>query len=628
MTPFQVIPISNVNIRSGPGESFDIINKALSGTRLRASESQKDGGGNTWYKVTDDGWVNSKYVKQQNQLESQGKLRAFSLSGAASGLIQNVVSGSSGLKIGDVNLGVLGSLTGITSQSSQSVILTRRIYGTPYQFLDSTDMRPDDGPLGLQFCNNIMSETPILSILPGVPNYLADLSKEDKLAKTKALTEILTSAVKDIQEMATEKLSTDPELDTKFFSFQSKTAEYMLYVNLLCRMCAIYLGVGESTVPGTTQKYAEFNWFNWHLSNAYANKSTTVGGAAEAVENVKKFINDNSNITEYAKKLKDQYNANSATGYGKIASSMNGISDEVSNNYYYQDTYYIDFFIKPPSYSESFSNSTGDSAFAGTIQGASNLQKELAFLFSGSGLGNANIISENSESFKEYMDKWIETNIHSETTRKLMSRLVTGSTSVLSGANLVFPEIWNSSSYNRDFQVDMVFKTPYGDRESIFLNVMVPYMHALALVLPRQATVNSYTSPFLVRATVPGFFSCDMGIVKDMQVTKGGDSGDCWSAEGLPTEIRISMGIQDLYNSLAMSNFKTAKNIYNFLYNTALLDFIGVQCGLSMKTSEWQKKLNLVKALTANIPSDALDYIQTAAREEVAMSKAKILAAK
>ena len=47
-----------------------------------------------------------------------------------------------------------------------------------------------------------------------------------------------------------------------------------------------------------------------------------------------------------------------------------------------------------------------------------------------------------------------------------------------------------------------------------------------------------------------------------------------------------------------------------------------------MKTSEWQKKLNLIKGLTANIPSDALDYIQTAAREEVAMSKAKILAAK
>ena len=68
MTPFQVIPISNVNIRSGPGESFDIINKALSGTRLIASESQKDGGGNTWYKVTDDGWVNSKYVKQQNPI--------------------------------------------------------------------------------------------------------------------------------------------------------------------------------------------------------------------------------------------------------------------------------------------------------------------------------------------------------------------------------------------------------------------------------------------------------------------------------------------------------------------------------------------------------------------------------
>ena len=30
----------------------------------------------------------------------------------------------------------------------------------------------------------------------------------------------------------------------------------------------------------------------------------------------------------------DEYDSKNATGYGKIATSMNGISDEVSNNYY------------------------------------------------------------------------------------------------------------------------------------------------------------------------------------------------------------------------------------------------------------------------------------------------------
>ena len=66
----------------------------------------------------------------------------------------------------------------------------------------------------------------------------------------------------------------------------------------------------------------------------------------------------------------------------------------------------------------------------------------------------------------------------------------------------------------------------------------------------------------MVRANVPGFFTCDMGMVRDMQITRGGANGDAWAVNGLPTEVTVSMNIEDLYSSLSMSNFTSKKNIY------------------------------------------------------------------
>ena len=50
---------------------------------------------------------------------------------------------------------------------------------------------------------------------------------------------------------------------------------------------------------------------------------------------------------------------------------------------FYMESYYIDFFIKPPSYSESLGNSTNQSQFAGLIQSAGSMAKELQFLVGG-----------------------------------------------------------------------------------------------------------------------------------------------------------------------------------------------------------------------------------------------------
>jgi hypothetical protein len=634
METFEVVPLTNVNIRSGPGIAFEIEDQIPAGYNLTITKIVKDGSGTPWYKC-EQGWVNSKYVKQPNQLGAEAKAKSTAtalssvteITGKLTGIVSGALGGSTGLA-SSISSGILGSLGAITSSGTQDAILSRRIYGTPFQFIADTDMRPNDGPLGINFMTNIMTETPIISILPGVPKYMAEMSPVEKKTFTDDMIKKLDTAVDSVKSQFTDAFTDNLDknnIDMAFFEFQSATAEYMLYVNLLCRMCAMFMGIGSLPVPGTSdQTYGSYNWFNWHLSNAYANKSTEIGGVGAMASDISGIVK--GGVDKVVKSIMGNSDAN-LDGYAKIQKSMNGISSN-SNNYYYADQYFFDFFIKPPSYSESFSNQTTESMFSQVLSKASGIQKELAFLLGEGGAEARKVLEGNAQEATKAIEAATNQLFKSEGMKKILNRLVTGANTVITGANIVFPQIWDTSSYNRDFQVEITLSTPYGTPESVFLEEMVPMMHLLALTLPRQATVNSYGSPFLVRATVPGYFYSDMGIVKDLQISKGGQSGNSWTVDGLPTEINISMNISDLYNSLSMSNFKTKRNIWNTLYNAPLLDYIGVQCGLNMRSSEYVKKIELVSSLLKNVWNDQVDYTMTKAREMAAMSQAKILAGK
>ena len=634
MTPFTIIPITNVNARTGAGTGFEISNRIPQGYNLTAKNSKKDGFGTLWYE-TEFGWVSSKYVKQPNQVNKSRAVQPMAMAANSiednytpekqsstksvnqRSLINSVVDVVDSLSGAGVNLGVLGSLAGVSSTTSQSAILQRRIFGTPFQFLPTTDMRPDDGPLGLQFVNNIMTETPIFSVIPGIPKYLKDLNTEEKQQLSQQLVDKINENTEGIRDMLGDMLTSD-DRELKFFEFDSDTTQYMSYVDLLCRMCAVFLGIGDMTVPGTAEKYSEYNWFKWKLSNAYASQSTETGGIGDLIDMASDLIfggDDKGNATQ----------ANSA--YPKLANSMNQI-ENINNNDWSIDNYYIDFFIKPPSYSESFSNQTSESMIANALDTGSNLMKEFAFLTSGAGANIFNMAQANTGEWVKAQSEQINQVIKDDGIKRFLNRILTSSATIITGGNLVFPNIWQSSSFNRDFNIEITLATPYGDRESIFLEIFVPLMFLLALVLPRQATVNSYVTPFLVRANVPGFFNCEMGMVRDMQITRGGADNTAWSVEGLPTEVTVSLSIEDLYSSLSMSNFRTKNNIYNFLYNTALFDYIGNQCAISMRTTDWDKKLKLLKTLTTNYLGDESYYIATAGKEWGAQSMFKIMAAK
>jgi hypothetical protein len=123
--------------------------------------------------------------------------------------------------------------------------------------------------------------------------------------------------------------------------------------------------------------------------------------------------------------------------------------------------------------------------------------------------------------------------------------------SVTNGMKVMYPNLWNSSTYSKNLNFNFSFISPYGDPLSIFQYVYVPFFSLLAFALPRQAADNGYVSPFFVRADIPGLFTSDLALISDLTWIKGGDN-NLWTKDKLPRAISGSFTITDLYPYLSM----------------------------------------------------------------------------
>ena len=84
-------------------------------------------------------------------------------------------------------------------------------------------------------------------------------------------------------------------------------------------------------------------------------------------------------------------------------------------------------------------------------------------------------------------------------------------------------------------------------------------------------------------------FNIDMGIITDMAVTRGAECQ--WNDDGLPTQIDVSITIEDLYSSLFMSNstFNVA-----VVKNTALMDYMANLAGLNIADVEFGRRTKML----------------------------------
>jgi len=592
---------AGLNMRSGAGTENSRIGGVEAGTSYEVLDVKKDSNGVDWYKIG-DGYVCGSYCTVSND-GGDGSTATQTLAEALGDGLGTDITGVNGQVEGEVwGQGTIGT-TGIESalesmlglsQTDEQVakFYKRRVFGTPYQYLDTTDIRPNGGNVGRIFGNNILGESPILSLLPCKPNYLPSLSEEKKQDIFKSLmtnaSELATEAEKAVAD------ETIGSIETKYFTTDIDAVEYNKYVNTLLRACAIFMGLGNSTVPGTTKLYSEYNWSNWHLSNIFDNSSLN---------------NDPGGILQQAGKIiKDVKDA-----IDNPSEAAMDVMKAIST-----DQYYVDFYVSPStSYSESMSNRAEDSAFKGLVSKGEGMVKELAFL-----LGANALNAETMEQSMANMSKEMQSELQKFNLTKgdnVLSRLLSNSQLVITGSNIVFPQIYHESEYSKSYRCELKLVSPYGDRESIFLNIIVPMIHMLCFVLPRQTSANSYSSPFLIKGHISKWFSCEMGLVQSVDIQK-----EAFSADGFPTQVTMSISLQDLYSALSISKTDSIKSAIMFLQNQSLIEYMSVICGLNLKSSEWQMKENLVKAIVSNAAQDAIDNSAAEARQDAARAAARI----
>jgi hypothetical protein len=450
-----------------------------------------------------------------------------------------------------------------------------RIIGSPFQFLPSADYRPcEDIPIGRKYMENIIAEAPMVYFIPGIPSYLPDFDKKNK----EVIENYISARYKD-EEVGQDALDKIMNEEGRYFDFIANYEEYMRYVNMLCRVCAVYIGIGEEKVPGSDTPYKSYDWSRY--VNYKNSTQTPTKGIWDAVEK-----------------------------------AFSSVEEEIFGDYRYLKCY-----VDPnASFSESSSNSTDRSQIAGMFESLEPLVREVQFLTGGDGTGAMESVGGIINDARKTI---MGTDTLKGASTSNLSRLLGLANHTVTGANVIMPEIWSDSNYQKSYDFTMHFVSPYGDLESIYLNVIMPMMHVLALALPRQTSANSFTSPFLVKVFSKGWFSCEMGMVDSISIEKGGGNGDAWNVHGLPNEATVKISVRDLYPNLMMTKASKPALFFN---NQGLIDFLAVTCGVDITQPNLSMKLESIIStyLTSlyDIPSNWYnDIIQSVRNKLMPMFK-------
>lgn len=156
----------------------------------------------------------------------------------------------------------------------------------------------------------------------------------------------------------------------------------------------------------------------------------------------------------------------------------------------------------------------------------------------------------------------------------------------LNGDNMQYPNQWADSNFDRSYNMQFEFYSPYGDPQSIFNFVYLPFISLLCMALPLQDGFYSYKQPFLVRVSAPGWFECECGTITSMSFTRGDDQQ--WTQEGFPRSIKVSLDVVDLYPSLVQ-----LKNPRQLKYNIGLTSFIETMAGIRYDQLNFMKRANM-----------------------------------
>lgn len=484
---------------------------------------------------------------------------------------------------------------------------TNKLFGAPYQLLDSVDRRfPSiNSNVGSEYLRNFLLHSPILHIKPGMPRYTggddpSSVFRQMQNAYIGSSTENSSLSQSLITALAQKNIfSAGSRLQRRMFGIRPTYNEYMMYVNYMCRSVAILLGLTDSKkntgLPNGTflndMKFSRFESIRWEnyrmMGNSYVDSSVehltkfkTAAGITASGETVSASL-------QYVNPLGEDFFSNDS-----FANKVTSAWDEAMNTSFADvisgRIQSLMLMVEPVSFTENLNNDTGSSFIEGAIDGITDsIGSEIAFV-TGSKVDTgilgkfASFMGSGMESISMNLGKIVESG-----TGGFATNLFSGAIQALKGQKMIYPEIYKTSKSTMDYEYSMTLTTPYGDIYNYYMNIVVPLMHLIALATPRMITSNSVASPFLVQSYIPGICTCQMGIVSNMTIVKN-PSQKSVSVQGFPLTVKVTFQIKELYNALSIS---PAHDPASFMFNETLNDYMSNLAGLipSMDTFSKQR---------------------------------------
>lgn len=538
------VNVDVLNIRTEPSVTSKDIGNLIKGNSVTITELKKDARGNTWGKHS-KGWSAIIYDKMTYMTHVSTTSQPATTKNTSTKTVSqsNVKTKDSTTKASDPATKT-APISGNTAVEFIDTLTP--VYGAPHSFLENTDTQYSGAKYGRMYIERIVADAPILGIIPGNPRFLG----KELTANKNSLIDEINRTINNIGEPAKKIVNPlDFAKGSRYYSHALDHTNYMKRVTILNRALSRFLNIHDRPAYGKSgTQWGTYVWENDRL--------------AMAKDNFWKMIGKGQTIFFY---------------YDKNGSSS----------------------------SESYNNSTDRSMMEGIMNNTSNIVKEIEFL---SGIKMENFVGGNKEAAKRELEL---TNMLASQNNGMFSGIL-GSLKnsfqvSIAGSNILFPELWRDSASVRNHTFNIHLVSPYGDPEAFFINIGVPLNFLLALVLPRQFGANGYYAPFIIRAFSKGSFTCDLGIVDSMTVSRFG-SGDARSKNKFPLDIQVSFTIKQLYNAMSLP-----ENQITQASNISMMDYLGSLAGLDMNMPDFHRRLDAIlqtaKSTLTDIPGNIYNPI-------------------
>lgn len=513
----------------------------------------------------------------------------------------------------------------------------RFVFGIPYQYLPTTDCRVGNNyttsleQTGYEFAEKIVSRMPLLYITPGNTSFMGGTTENYRTALLGSLGDRAPGALSAEDALTESSLETMlGEYNGKLYTIMPAYTEYFKYVNPLCRAGAIFLDISEKSFDSEDGSGSDkFGNFNWGINEGIAYEiwedeedtedeevedgekdSDNKEQNDEKADKDEKSDEDKTDSTDEDKKedeeetepkkakFEEDYSEFFTSSFSKLSET---ISDFESRLYYGNA---IAFYINSDSsFTDSFGNETTESSLS-TINTLSDKAREIQFLLGTSrqAVGEAfDKVDGTLSPIKDQINSIVEKVAGGNS---IFTTIANSVKTIVSGGRMLFPQIWSNSSFSKSYNISIKLTTPNIDKISWWYNIYVPLCHLMALVLPRSEYVNSYTTPFLVKAFYKGMFNIDMGIITEMTFNKGKEGS--WTKDGLPTIVDVTFSIQDLYSTMGMTSTESMFK-GKTLQNVSEMDYIANLCGININEPDIFRMIRLWCAF--NIENRVYDFI-------------------